>query len=327
MKQSCITIIGAGQIGSRHLQALCHLESLSRIDLVDPSDESLQTAKIRYEEIASSVNQAIEIHYHNNLDALPDSLDLVIIATNSLVREEVLRDVIRKRLVKNLILEKVLFQKIDQYMKVEGLLNESSIPTWVSCWMRTTDLYKKIKSLLDYGEEIQMKVEGPQWGIGCNSIHFLDLFSFLTLTEDFKFTKIELENKVLESKRTGFKEFFGRLAGQSSHGHSLELICHKTGEEATMVKILNGSKSFQVSGLLGNVIFKTSIKNEICMEETSLPYQSQLTHIWANDILEKGLCDLPTYTTSMPLHLELVSVLISHFRKITGKEIDTCPIT
>ena len=45
MKQSCITIMGAGQIGSRHLQALCHLENPTRIDLVDPSDESLKTGE------------------------------------------------------------------------------------------------------------------------------------------------------------------------------------------------------------------------------------------------------------------------------------------
>ncbi len=327
MKQSCITIIGAGQIGSRHLQALCHLESPARIDLVDPSDESLQTARNRYDDMASSSKQDIELHSHNNLDVLPDSLDLVIIATNSLVREKVLRDVIQKYLVKNLILEKVLFQKIDQYMKVESLLNESSIPTWVSCWMRTTNLYKKIKSLLNHEEKIQMKIEGPQWGMGCNSIHFLDLFSYLTMTEDFKFTKNELENKILESKRAGFKEFSGRLAGQSSHGHTLELVCYETDKEATTVKILNGSQSFHISGLLGNVVLKTSIKNEIFTEEASLPYQSQLTHVWANHILEKGSCDLPTYAESMPLHLELIRVFTNHLEKVTGKEISACPIT
>jgi hypothetical protein len=327
MKQSCITIIGAGQIGSRHLQALCHLENSTRIDLVDPSDESLQTARNHYEEVASPSKQVIELYCHSRLDDLPDTLDMVIIATNSIVREKVLKQIVEMRHVKNLILEKVLFQRIEQYMKVESLLNESSIPTWVNCWMRTTNLYKKVKSLLNHEEKILMKIEGPLWGMGCNSIHFLDLFSYLTNTEDFKFTKNELENKVLESKRDGFKEFSGRLAGQSSHGHTLELICHKTGRDATTVEIINGSKSFQISGLLGNVILKTSIKNEFCEEETYLPYQSQLTHIWVNHILEKGSCDLPTYEKSMPLHLELVQVLINHFQKITWKEIDACPIT
>ena len=58
-----------------------------------------------------------------------------------------------------------------------------------------------------------------------------------------------------------------------------------------------------------------------------LPYQSEMTHIWANDILKKGSCDLPTYANSMKLHLELIRVFTCHIEKITGEKIDACPIT
>ena len=134
-------IIGAGQIGSRHLQALCKLESPARVALVDPSGESLQTASDRYQEIVSSGKQNIELYCHHSLDALSGTLDIVIIATNSIVRGKIIRDVIQKRIAKNIILEKVLFQKKDQYIEIDTLLKESSIPTWVNCWMRTTDLF------------------------------------------------------------------------------------------------------------------------------------------------------------------------------------------
>ena len=327
MKQSCITIIGTGNIGSRHLQALCHLENPTRIDLVDPSDESLKIARDRYEEVTAPGKNDIMLHSHNNLDDLPDTLDLVIVATNSSVREKVIRDITNKCHVKNLILEKVLFQKAGQYTDVDSFLKNSSIPTWVNCWMRTTNLYKKIKSLLNHEEEIQMKVEGPQWGMGCNSIHFMDLFSYLTNTGSFKFTENKLNSKVLAAKRAGYSEFFGCIAGQNSKGDTLELICYETGEESTTVKIRNGSNSYQITGLLGDVVLKTSSENENSTEDTSLPYQSQLTHIWANQILEKGSCDLPTYVESMPLHIELIRLFTDHIKKNTGKEIDTCPIT
>ena len=114
MKQSCITIVGAGQIGSRHLQALCHLKNPTRIDLVDPSDKSLQVALNRYENAMPTSKQDMELHCHNNLNNLPVSLDLVIIATNATVREKALKDLVQKRSIKNLILEKVLFQKKTQ---------------------------------------------------------------------------------------------------------------------------------------------------------------------------------------------------------------------
>lgn len=45
MKQHCVTIVGAGQIGSRNLQALSYLKNSTRIDLVDPSSESLKVVK------------------------------------------------------------------------------------------------------------------------------------------------------------------------------------------------------------------------------------------------------------------------------------------
>ena len=327
MKQSCITIVGAGQIGSRHLQALCNLENPTRIDLVDPSSESLQTARTRYEDGISSSKQDTELLCHNTLEDLPDSLDLVIVATNSNVREKVLRDVAEKHSVKNLILEKVLFQRKEHYIEVDKFLKKSSIPTWVSCWMRTTNFYKKIKSLLNHEEHVHMTIEGPKWGMGCNSIHILDVFSYLTNTGGFKITGAELANKILESKRPGFKEFSGRIAGKDSRGNTLELICYETGAEPITLKIHNDARTHKITGWSGNVTLKTSDKNENRIEETTLPYQSQLTHIWVKDIFEKGSCDLPTYAESMPLHLELIRVFTDHLEKITGKEIDACPIT
>ena len=46
-----IFIIGAGQIGSRHLQALRAVRIPLKISVIDPSTESLDLAKQRYEEM------------------------------------------------------------------------------------------------------------------------------------------------------------------------------------------------------------------------------------------------------------------------------------
>ena len=322
------TIIGAGQIGSRHLQALCHLESPTRIDLVDPSDKSLQTARDRYEEVISPNKQDVELFCHNSLDGLPGTLDLVIVATNSNVREEVIRSVTQKRPVKNLILEKVLFQRIGQYIEIDNLLKEFSIPTWVSSWMRTTDLFKKIKSVLNLNNPIQMKIEGSRWGMGTNSIHYMDLFSYFSGCNDFKFVEAHLEDKVLDAKRKGFKEFMGHLKGQNSRGDSLDLICKDEEEGPITIKIRNGlEKYLLVTDFVGHVDFKSSNKLASRIGKVALPYQSEMTHIWVNDILSKGSCDLPTYSNSMALHLELIRTFTGHLEKITGEKIEACPIT
>ncbi len=321
-------IIGVGQIGSRHLQALCHLEEPTRVDLVDPSDESLQIARDRYEQVISAGKQGTELYCHPSLNDLPDTLDIVIIATNSIAREKVIRDVIKKSSVKNFILEKVLFQRKNQYIEIDTFLKESSIPTWISCWMRTTDLFKKIKSALNLNDPVQMRVDGPRWGMGTTSIHFMDLLSFFTKCNDFKFAEVHLEDKVPDSKREGFKEFMGRLKGENSRGDSLELICQDEENGPITIDIQNGLEKFTlVTNFVDHFNFKSS--NELAgrMGRIFLPYQSEMTHLWVNDILEKGSCDLPTYANSMNLHLELIRVFTEHLEKITGKEIDACPIT
>jgi hypothetical protein len=327
MKQSRIAIIGAGQIGSRHLQALCHLEKPTRIDMVDPSDESIQLARDRYAEVISPGKQNIEFFFHNNLDRLPNTLDLAIVATNSIVREKVIRNVIEKCLVKYLILEKVLFQRKAQYIEVNNFLNKSSIPTWVSCWKRTTDLFKQIKSALNLKNSIQVSVEGSQWRMGTASIHFMDLLSYFTECNDFKFTDIQLNSELVDSRHKDCKEFTGQLIGQNSRGDTLDLICQEPGGEPPTVKIINGPDNYKITPLWGEVEFESSNDLSRRIGKASLPYQSQMTHIWVNDILTKGSCDLPTYANSINLHLELIRVFTEHLEKITGDEIDACPIT
>jgi hypothetical protein len=320
-------IIGAGQIGSRHLQALCHLESPIRIDLVDPSDESLRITQGRYEEVMSPGKQGIELHRHNNMDDLPETLDLVIVATNSIVREKAIREVTEKRCVKHLLLEKILFQRVEQYVEFDKFLKQSTIPTWVNCWMRTADLFKQIKSDLNLDSLIQVKVEGSQWRMGTSSLHFMDLFTYFTGCGDFSFTETQFSNELIGSRRKGFQEFKGEMKGKNSRGDSLDLICLGPEDESPTVEIINGSENYKITGLGGKVGFESTNGLASRVGKASLPPQSQLTHIWAKDIFEKGSCDLPTYAESMPLHLELIRVFTSHLEKITGKEIDACPIT
>jgi len=305
-------IIGVGQIGSRHLQALSHLEKPARIDLIDPSDESLQTARTRYEEVISA-GKNIKLCCHHSVDGLPDSLDIVIVATSSIVREKIIRDVIQKRVVKNLILEKVLFQKKNQYMAIDTLLKESSIPTWVNCWMRTANLFKKIKSALNPNDLVQMKVTGPRWGMGTNSIHFMDLLSFFADSNDFKLTSVRLDNKVLDAKREGFKEFTGRLEGKTSRGDSLNLVCKDEEGGPVTIEVINGPETFTlVTNFVDHFDFQSSNELASRMGKVSLPYQSEMTHIWVDDILTKRSCDLPTYSNAMNLHLELISAFTEH---------------
>jgi hypothetical protein len=156
----------------------------------------------------------------------------------------------------------------------------------------------------------------------------MDLFSYLSGCNDFKFVRAHLKDKVLNAKREGFKEFIGRLEGENSRDDSLDLFCNDKNEVYISIEIRNGPETYL---LVTNFVnhFDLTSSNELAsrMGKVFLPYQSEMTHIWANDILEKGSCDLPTYANSIKLHLELIRVFTCHIEKITGEKIEACPIT
>ena len=173
-----------------------------------------------------------------------------------------------------------------------------------------------------------MKVEGSKWGMGSNSIHYMDLFSYLSGCNDFKFVRVNLEDKVLNAKRKGFKEFIGHLEGGNSRNDSLDLFCNDRNEDSISIEIRNGPETYLlVTNFVNHFNLKSSNSLANGLGKVFLPYQSEMTHIWVNDILSKGYCDLPTYSNSSTLHLELIRVFTEHLKKITGKINNVCPIT
>ena len=64
-----IAIIGAGEIGSRHLQGLALIDRRIDVSVVDPSHSSLKLAKTRFQEI--SVNEFLRsVKYSEPIEAL-----------------------------------------------------------------------------------------------------------------------------------------------------------------------------------------------------------------------------------------------------------------
>jgi len=123
MKRICI--IGAGNIGSRHLQGLKKITSPLSITVFDPSAESLSTARQRYDQIPSSLNH--EINFLQTMEDLPKNIDLAIIATSSNVRRKVTEELLKNSTVKYLILEKILFQKAQDYKAIKKQIKKDDL--------------------------------------------------------------------------------------------------------------------------------------------------------------------------------------------------------
>lgn len=91
-----VAIIGADQLGSRHLQAMTLTDIPLSLEIVDPVQESLSMAEKRYKEMPA--NSLIkDITFHKNIDDLYEMLDIVIIATTSKSRRSVIEQLLARK--------------------------------------------------------------------------------------------------------------------------------------------------------------------------------------------------------------------------------------
>jgi hypothetical protein len=322
-----IAIIGAGQIGSRHLQALSQLNRITNIQIVDPNYKSLERARERFLQVQEN-KYVQKVEYLKNIKDLSNNLELVIIATSSDVRREVIEKLLLQKKVRYVILEKVLFQKIKDFAVVNDLLMRNNVKIWVNCPRRMYDFYKKLKSKFKEVKRVDYRVSSSNMGIGCNSIHFLDLFVFLTGQINFVLFSDQLDLNIIMSKRPGFIEFTGTLYGTSSRGSNIAITSYLKGDAPLIISINSEVISCLIREGEGKAWISEKTNNWI-WEEISFttPYQSQLTNLVVQDILDTGNCDLTKYEESWDIHIPLLKSLIFYLQKQKMEEIDLCSIT
>ena len=216
-----IMVIGCGGVGSRHLQALCKIDIPVNLFAVDPSEKSLSSAQKLVGDIAPDYVQSIKFSKEFPLDV--DEIDLCIISTSSDVRLSVLKKLFSNFSVKYLILEKVLFQSIEQLDEARKIINEKNIKSWVNCPRREEIFWKEIKKYFAGNSNMKLYYGKSDWSLCCNSIHFIDLAAWLFNDKLTHIKNSNLENIIYKSKRHGFIEFNGTLTGEFENGSTFTL--------------------------------------------------------------------------------------------------------
>ena len=115
-----LVIIGAGQIGSRHLQGLAKINDDLNITVIDPSSESLETAKERYFQV-DRLNNFCEVNFRKDIPKF-QKLDIAIIATSSKLRKKVIKDLLVNSEPNYFIIEKVAFQNLEDFEEIKNIL-------------------------------------------------------------------------------------------------------------------------------------------------------------------------------------------------------------
>jgi predicted dehydrogenase len=321
-----IVVIGAGNLGSRHLQALSKVSFQTTIEVVDPFPASLGVAKARFEEMPANSN-ILNIHYLTSVSQLSKNVDLAIIATNADIRAEVICQLEAQCEVKNLVLEKVLFQKTEEYQEIQSLLNRGKIKAWVNHPRRMFPYYVKLADLLQGSNQVSYHVQGGDWGLASNGLHFIDHLALLTGCDDFEINTDRLNPSIISSKRKGFFEVSGALAGKVGQ-HPFELFCHK---DVSPVVITICADNLNAIIDEGNDWVRIATKKNgwrWVEEKTKIIYfQSELSNKFAEDIIEKGQCDLPTFAEATKFHILFINAMQEHINRYGVEKHTACPIT
>lgn len=322
-----IAVIGAGLLGSRHLQALALIDRAASIQVVDPFPASLEKAGKLFSEVSGNGN-VTKVRYFKNISLIDNDLDVVVVATNADVRREVVNDLLSQKKVRYLILEKILFQKMEDYAFINSLMDQKGVKAWVNCPRRMWPFYREVRDKMRGAQRVDYNVTGSNYGLGCNSIHFLDCMAYLTGQSGFSLYTDQLDNRTVPARRPEFFEFTGTIYGSTKGGCRVSITSYSGGNAPVLVHIASDSFRCIVDEGKGRAWISTSDDGWNWVEESFIvPYQSRLTHLAVQQILDTGDCELTAYKESWEIHLPLIEALTSHLQKQTSEEIKICPIT
>lgn len=322
-----IVLIGAGQLGSRHLQGLACLKEGINITVIDPNPLALQTARSRYNEMP--VNKTIKaVNYVESVARIKDSVDVAIIATNADVRRKVIEDLLNSNMVKYLVLEKVVFQSVDDFNVILALLKERKIKAWVNFPRRIFPFFRELRKRSIRGAKVDLSIQGSNWGLACNAIHMLDLLAFISGQKTFMVDGSSLDRKVYKAKRKGFIELGGELRAESNRGDTMKLIDDRNQNKTSKMFIHFDGVKIEIDQVNG--WFRESVDTHERQAERmrfQAPLQSELTSIQVEEILKKGNSRLTPLRESFLLHRPLLDVFNLHISNILKKPVTVCPIT
>lgn len=325
-----VLIVGCGDLGSRHLQAIAGLSQIGSIEVVDPNPASLETARNRLKDVRWTSNTLPEIRWATSLNEAGKKADLCILATKADVRLGVIQEMIENFQISKFLLEKVVVQSVEDYQSLLEWIQKRSLSMWVNCKARGYVFHKRICSQLNPEEPIQYSVIGGNHGLANNGVHAADLFTFLDRSEQLDYLGGHVDSVLHSSKRgKNFFDLSGTLYGSTPKGSHFALSFSKDSGVFPVFSLVSRNYRAIVDELT-QTLWESTLDsgwgwNQVSYNENLLV--SHMTKTFALDILERGNCELPTVQECFPAHQFILKALLPHFNRLMGRSAGASPVT
>jgi len=329
MKKHKILLVGCGQLGSRHLQAIAALDHVMEVHVIDNNPASIETGKARLAQLAD-LNREIKFYWHDGFDRSLANGDLCLIATQARGRKDLLKRAAGEFGYRTFMIEKVVDQSVDDYLDLMEYSNRNELSVWVNCPVRTYAIHKYIKSRLKPGESVTFSDFGGNHGLGCNGVHPADLFLFYDGSAEIKISGSRVDPILHPSKRgKEIMDLSGSLYGYTEKGSDFILSFSSRHYDPEIFSITSDSCRYIVdhSMMLAHESLAESGWDwrRVPMEENI--FVSHLSKRFVSDILLRGKCELPTLQEAFSAHKFILDQLLPHFNRLLGLKAKSCPIT
>jgi len=317
-----ITLVGCGNIGSRHLQGLVKVQYPLDITIIDPNKNSQSLAKSRLEEVHFDKSKFNLVWDESTSDSGPS--DLVILATPSPKRVDLVKSLLESG-NRRFLVEKMACQSEDEYSKLLLMTRKYNAKIWVNTPRRSFRSYQELKKKVQNCKLLHMIVNAGNIGLGSNAIHFIDLFSWFTEDPKVILEGDYLFNQIFPNKHgTEFVEFAGTIIGHNKNGSKILLNFLPINDHPLTVSFFGKDLTLIVDESNEKIYDLKNPKSELTFETE---FQSSLTTRIADDIFTEDNCKLPSLEDSYIAHKELFRIFNNHIKKLTNERKMLCPIT
>jgi len=206
---------GLGVMGRRHLSGL--VARGIEVTAFDPSEASRE--KAREDLKAASIDPGLL----SFAEETPDRrFDLALFSETARYRHANVKRFLERAEAGRFFLEKPLSADPAEVEDFPALFATHGVDTAnVSCNLlrRTWDFVRQMKAHSDASPRIDMTVNGGAFGFGCNGIHLIDLFLFLTGCAEARVVHSQVDATPVASGRgTDIADFGGRFLVENERG-------------------------------------------------------------------------------------------------------------
>lgn len=295
-----VLLVGCGNIGFRHLQAICGVPTPLDISVVEPNIDVHGRILDQFD-AASATAHRFELS--TDLPDRTDPLALVVVATTAAQRRVVVEDVVARYDIAAMILEKVIFQRDADIDAVATLLGRHDVRAYVNCGRRTFDGYRQLRDRLH--RPIDVTVRGRRLGLASNAVHFLDLAEFLNGASLVSLDARDLAPGSVPGKRPGVVEIFGTVRAELDNGATLTVESLDLEPVRIEVELSDGGHVISIDELA-----RTQVEGSVVVPFASQNV-SETVEVYA-EAVDEGRCSLTPYADSARQHKLFLAALRRH---------------